>query len=325
MVPSKETTPSLSSTLANVSHNFFEPLQQEDDDPLQDSDDSVLDDRPPQGTTGKIRSIRKTNQDSPKEPKESRQLETSRKTEAPQRPSSPSLHRSQPVSLSASQQASAAMSTDSDEEFEFNFGTEEGIHPPTHVDIRDDDTVTQTNTASATPILRPFPARPFQIRWDLKLTMMPSDNPVEDVIMACKAVMQQLQAVDPQVVIYPWTVEDATGTEKLPSISKPGDIPTVFADFRQYFPRLIPNPKGGVTYTSLWIGSVVPIARIMESAVSGSIARSTISFLDTFNVNLLSAWVGFYTRIKTWTVGCSKRPSPKRWNSLLNVVGASYH
>jgi hypothetical protein len=115
--------------------------------------------------------------------------------------------------------------------------------------------------------------RPKFRRFELKIQVAPSDNPMEEAHDTIVGIMRKLQATDKRLVIYPWYWKDATGAQpKMRTLVSPDSIPKT-NDIKRYFPGLqIDKPSGGTFYTSVLLGMEKELEVIMEP--SGSWLRN---------------------------------------------------
>ncbi|KAL7570383.1 hypothetical protein ACA910_017220 [Epithemia clementina (nom. ined.)] len=135
--------------------------------------------------------------------------------------------------------------------------------------MADDDTIHQGNPLppdSASSCVRcPQTGRRFAARWDVKLNLPPSTDPVTDLVRICKEIFQQLRTVDPEAVIYPWETDWAFGSSPLPPLLDPDSIPTILPNFKRYFPRVWPTYDGATMYTSIWAGTLCSMETVVGS------------------------------------------------------------
>ena len=107
-----------------------------------------------------------------------------------------------------------------------------------NVEDDDEDTVTHENHQNK-----------HLTRVDARLKVPASLQPDKALAIVAKAVLTKLQEMDSSIRILPW----ATGS-RTPHIRGSSDVPNTMGKFKQYFPRIFPNKKGGGMYTSILIG-----------------------------------------------------------------------
>ncbi|KAL7581521.1 hypothetical protein ACA910_022089 [Epithemia clementina (nom. ined.)] len=143
---------------------------------------------------------------------------------------------------------------------------------PNHT-MEDEATVHHVNAAppvlpQCTPTTRGTPTQPavrHKECWDVKMTLPPSTQPEEDLRRVATEIFTKLQENDPHLLIYPWDEADSMGDKRLDPLTWPENIPKLLPDFKRYFPRTWPLYDGGFMYTSILVGTMTPMPKLIQS------------------------------------------------------------
>ncbi len=104
------------------------------------------------------------------------------------------------------------------------------------------------------------PQRKYMLRYDLRLTIKPSEEPKKEVVRCLREVLSRIQSTDPSAVIYPWQISDAEAD----TIICQDDIPVQRQRLLRYFPGVRFDNAGGSIYPSMWMGTNTDLALIMK-------------------------------------------------------------
>jgi uncharacterized spore protein YtfJ len=114
----------------------------------------------------------------------------------------------------------------------------------------------------ALPIFRGTLPRKYLYRYDLKLQVPASEDPVAALIQAAKAFWAQMLETDKTVALAPWAQEHQQDNPLLLSLAK---FPTTLSVLKKYFSRAQPNTKGQTLYVSILMAHNTPYEEIMEN------------------------------------------------------------
>ena len=119
-----------------------------------------------------------------------------------------------------------------------------------------------TTTTRRTPVSSKLePYRELQRRFDLRLSLPPSDEPEATLVAALARFFARLQTVDPSAIVYGWSDGIIATT---PSLTAPNRLPHTVGVLRKYLPRAFPKRPGGNLYTPVRLGFSLPWEDIME-------------------------------------------------------------
>lgn len=105
------------------------------------------------------------------------------------------------------------------------------------------------------------PKRIQMLRYDLKITVLPSEDPRQELQIAIQRLIDELIKIDDTVVVYPWSQEEQ---RTLPArIDKATQVPSSILAIRSYFARAYAKPEGGTLYVSALIGSTTSMGSLM--------------------------------------------------------------
>ena len=104
--------------------------------------------------------------------------------------------------------------------------------------------------------------RKFLFRYDLKLQVPASEDPVAALIQSAKAFWAQMVDTDKTAVLVPWAEEHQKDNPLLASLTK---FPTMLGVFKKYFSRAQPNTRGQTLYVSILMAHNMPFSEIMEN------------------------------------------------------------
>ena len=113
----------------------------------------------------------------------------------------------------------------------------------------------------STPALSP--RRKMMVRYDLKVSIPPSDNPPKAVCEAVKTIISQLRDSDSSIVVYPWYAENFDS--ELPPLIGMANLPAKMAKIKKYFNGISPIPAGGIKYCKVFLGHKEEMSDILES------------------------------------------------------------
>ena len=86
-------------------------------------------------------------------------------------------------------------------------------------------------------------------RFDLRVFVPESDNPVGTLKDTLTGILLQLQQADPAVAFCPYRMED----KELPLVTKLSNFPTDVSGMMSYFPGVTPSPKGRTNYCKILV------------------------------------------------------------------------
>jgi len=98
--------------------------------------------------------------------------------------------------------------------------------------------------------IHPTPTRAFGIRYDIRLKVQESADPVAEARLWFMELLQKIQEVDQHVVVYPWMDTDHCSRE--PAINDPKAIPTLLSSMKKYAHRMPIWQKGGLIYPQVF-------------------------------------------------------------------------
>ena len=104
--------------------------------------------------------------------------------------------------------------------------------------------------------------RPTELRFDVKITIPPSEAADVALIAGITKLFARLKTSDPTVVIYPWHNEHVPGA---PTIVDTKLIPTSLSTLKKYFPRLNPRAMGGEYFTTVRLGFSESLDGLVEN------------------------------------------------------------
>ena len=105
------------------------------------------------------------------------------------------------------------------------------------------------------------PNREFYSRYNLKLHLVKSDEPVQELRKKLASVIDHIRKEDKDLVIIPWHEQQAP----FKKIRQSSDLPSSVGDLQQYFDRARPAPTGGDIWCCCWIGHNKPFETILSS------------------------------------------------------------
>jgi hypothetical protein len=112
-----------------------------------------------------------------------------------------------------------------------------------------------------------FPPRLFTRRYEMRLKLDESEDPVAEISSKLKEFYKQLLSSDKKMVVYPWKEiynKGSVNARKYKALTRPSDIPTQPGGWKVYFERANPVAKGGWTYPSIFLGHNKEFEAIME-------------------------------------------------------------
>jgi hypothetical protein len=112
------------------------------------------------------------------------------------------------------------------------------------------------------PVFRGTLPRRYLYRYDLKLTVLASEDPVAALIKATKAFWAQMMENDKTVALAPWAVEHHHDNLLILSLAK---FPMMLSVLKKYFSRAQLNSKGQTLYVSILMAHNEPFEEIMEN------------------------------------------------------------
>jgi hypothetical protein len=112
------------------------------------------------------------------------------------------------------------------------------------------------------PIFRGTLPRKYLYRYNLKLQVLASKDPVAVLIQAAKAFWGQMMETDKMVALAPYAQEHQQDNPLLLSLAK---FPTMLSMLKKYFTRAQPNTKRQMLYVSILMAHNIPYDEIMEN------------------------------------------------------------
>jgi hypothetical protein len=112
------------------------------------------------------------------------------------------------------------------------------------------------------PIFRGTLPRKYLYRYDVKLQVPASEDPVAALIQVAKAFWAQMIETDKTVALAPYAQEHQQDNPLLLSLAK---FPTTLSVLKKYFTRAQPNTKGQTLYVSILMAHNTPYDEIMEN------------------------------------------------------------
>jgi len=113
---------------------------------------------------------------------------------------------------------------------------------------------------SSRPILRALTKCTHIVRYDLKVTMEPSDKAVSSPTAALKSLIKKLKEADPTLLIAPY--QERNQEERY--LFGATGLPSTLTDIKKYFLGITPKSKGGACYARILLGHNRPVSEIME-------------------------------------------------------------
>jgi hypothetical protein len=101
--------------------------------------------------------------------------------------------------------------------------------------------------------------RHFQLRYDLRLFVAPSEDADKTMIAAAKKFVAKAREIDDSLVVYPWFKKSAA-----PTIKHARSIPENMGAFKTYFHQAQPKVVGGYLYMRVWLGHDKPPKPLAE-------------------------------------------------------------
>jgi hypothetical protein len=112
------------------------------------------------------------------------------------------------------------------------------------------------------PIFRGTLPRKYLYRYDLKLQVPASKDPVAALVQAAKAFWAQMIETDKTAALAPYAQEHQQDNPLVLSLAK---FPTTLSVLKKYFARAQPNTKGQTLYVSILMAHNTSYDEIMEN------------------------------------------------------------
>ena len=112
------------------------------------------------------------------------------------------------------------------------------------------------------PVFRGMLPRKYLFRYNLKLQVPASEDPVAALIQAAKAFWAQMVETDKTAALVPWAEEHQQENPLLLSLTR---FPTTLGALKKYFSWAQPNTKGQMLYVSILMVHNIPYDEIMEN------------------------------------------------------------
>jgi hypothetical protein len=112
------------------------------------------------------------------------------------------------------------------------------------------------------PVFRGTLPRKYLFRYDLKIQVPASEDPVAALIQTTKAFWAQMMEIDKTAALAPWAEEHQHDNPVLLSLTR---FPTTLSILKKYFARAQPNTKGQTLYVSILMAHNQSFDEIMEN------------------------------------------------------------
>lgn len=117
------------------------------------------------------------------------------------------------------------------------------------------------------PKSAPNPTRAYHLRYDWRLSVTPSNDPVGEMHSAIQSMYEQIKECDRTLVVYTWKEKDSTdkkGQQRKP-ITSSSEIPTTTAEMQKFFDGARPLTKGGDVYIRVYLGHNEEFSELHEN------------------------------------------------------------
>jgi hypothetical protein len=112
------------------------------------------------------------------------------------------------------------------------------------------------------PVFRGTLPRKYLFRYDLKIQVPASDDPVSALIQTAKAFWALMMDTDNTAALAPWAEEHQQDNPLLLGLNR---FPMTLSVLKKYFARAQPNTKGQTLYVSILMAHNQPFEEIMEN------------------------------------------------------------